>query len=226
MRFVTVACALAVVVGMNGREASAGAPGSADRKAGLQHVCETGPLGGQTCDPAEAAPCGTKANGDPHLCVPDLLKRPILRGTLTVTADENPADNVSAPGNPTIGAVLEIKLKGKTYLFAKSFQSSTPGSWPEIATWLASSSEAELELLEASWPYQAPRFALTPFEDAIEEMTEAVWPGLFDLEGRFPMIVEAEPRYPDDKAVDQFGSADVGQVVRLKVRIQYAAPLP
>jgi hypothetical protein len=143
-----------------------------------------------------------------------------------VAADENPADNVSLPGNPVISAVLEIKVKGTTYLFAKSFQSSTPGEWPEVEAWFAPSSEAELEQLETSWPFQQPQLALTPFKDALEEVTETVWPQLFDLNGRLPMIVDAMPSFKPGKAVDQYGDGDLGQVVRLKVRIQYAVPLP
>jgi hypothetical protein len=205
--------------------ALAGAPDPENRKNLLRHLCATGPSSGEVCDPEVAASCGTKANGDPHECALDLLKKPILRGTLTVVADENPDDNVSLPGNPVVNALLEIKLKGKTYLFAKSFQSSTPGDWPEIAGWNPPTTEADIGTLEFSWPFQGAVEALTPFEGAVEEMTEAVWPGLFDLTGRAPIIVDAKPFYAAGKSVDQYAT-DLGQVVRLKVRIQYAAPLP
>jgi hypothetical protein len=204
--------------------ALAGAPDPENRKNVLRHLCQSGPLAGEVCDPT-GNDCDTKPNGDPYECVLDVLKRPVLRGTLTVVADENPDDNVSLPGNPVINAVLEIKLKGKTYLFAKSFQSSAPGSWPEIGAWNPPFSEGVIQQLETSWPYQQPLLALTAFEDAIEEMTEAVWPGLFDLTGRSPAILDAVPFYADGKAVDQFTTGDVGRVVRLKVRIQYVSPV-
>src|SRR5690606_15164447 len=137
---------------------------------------------------------------------------------------ENPADNVSLPGNPVITALLEVKLKGKTYLFTKSFQSSTDGLWPEIGSWLAPGSENELGLLAQSWPFQAPKLALTPFEGAIEEVVEAVWPGRFDLTGRFPLIVDAVPSFAEGKVVDQFTGGDIGRATRLRVRIRFAAP--
>ena len=225
MRSVSARIVAVVVAGLVPAAAFAGAPGSNTREIQFRHLCQSGPSAGGTCDPEVDDSCGLKSNGEPHPCVIDLLKRPVLRGTLTVVADENPADNDSLAGNPVINAVLEIKLKGKTYFFAKSFQSSTLGNWPEIAAWNAPTSEAEIKLLKDTWPFQHPKFALGPFQGAIDDMVEEVWPGLFDLTGRVPLIVEAVPAIVEAKLTDQYPDADLGQVVRLKVRIQYAAPV-
>ena len=83
----------------------------------------------------------------------------------------------------------------------------------------------EIKLLKDTWPFQHPKFALGPFQGAIDDMVEEVWPGLFDLTGRVPLIVEAVPAIVEAKLTDQYPDADLGQVVRLKVRIQYAAPV-
>ena len=203
----------------------AGAPGSADRKAELEHVCKTGPMRGESCDASAEDPCGLKGNGTPHECVLDLLIRPVLNGTLTVIADENPADNVSLPGNPVLTALLELKARGRTYLFSKSYQSSATGLWPEIGAWTPPTSESDIDLLVDSFRYQQPRFALAPFEPAIVEMTETIWPGKFDLTGRIPMIVSALPARGTANDIDQYASADLGEVTRLRVRIQYVIPL-
>ena len=123
----------------------------------------------------------------------DLLKRPVLHGTLTVVADERSRRQRLLAGNPVINAVLEIKLKGKTYFFAKSFQSSTPGNWPD----------RRLERADLGGGDQAPQGHLadssTPSSPwgrsrvRSDDMVEEVWPGLFDLTGRVPLIVEALP---------------------------------
>ena len=222
MRLVFARMAAIVVVGLVPTLAFAGAPDPETRVTQLLNRCQSGPLAGEVCDPT-GADCGTKPSGDPYPCVLDLLKRPVLRGTLTVVFDENPADNVSLPGNPAITALLEIKLKGKTYFFAKSFQSSTPGNWPEVGGWNAPTSEADIATLAFSWPFQTPIDILTPFKGAIDEAVEAAWPGLFDLTGRIPLIVNAVPALDPSKVVDQY-TTDLGRVLRLKVRIQYAAP--
>jgi hypothetical protein len=212
-----------VVVALMPALAFAGAPDPETRETQLLHRCQSGPLAGEVCDPT-GTDCGTKSNGEPYPCVPDLLKRPVLRGTLTVIFDENPADNVSLPGNPAITALLEIKLKGQRYLFTKSFQSSTPGNWPQVGGWNAPTSEADIASLAFSWPFQQPLLALTPFKGAIDQAVEEAWPGLFDLTGRVPLITDAVLALNPDKVTDQYSGEDLGRVIRLKVRIQYVAP--
>lgn len=200
--------------------ASAGAPGSADRKAALLNVCEAGPQRGRVCDPTDLDPCGTNGVGAPFVCGVDFSQLPGLRGTLTLIADEGPGDNDSPASNPTITALMEFRSGGELYYVAKTFQSSLPGLFPEIGHWLAPVQASEIQAIVNSFVYQTPIEALEGVGIALAEIAEREFGGRVDLSSSTPVIFELKAK-PNQIGIDQYPGAQLGDVSRFAIEIRF-----
>jgi hypothetical protein len=208
-----VCCALPLV-------ASAGAPGSADRKAALKNVCAAGRHAGQVCDPTDVDPCGTNQIGVPFDCVVDFSQRPSLKGTLTLIADEAPSDNNALGGNPTITVLLEFQAGGQPYVVAKTFQGALPGQFPEIGHWLPPVEADEIHAIVNSFVYQTPIASLEGIGQALMEIAEREFVGTVDLSSSTPVIFQLKAT-PAPSAIDQYAGAQLGQVARFEIEIRF-----
>jgi hypothetical protein len=197
----------------------AGAPGSADRKAGLLNVCNAGPLRGEVCDPTDLEPCGSNRTGTPFECVVDFSERPSLRGTLTLVADEAPADNDSPAGNPTITMLLEFVSEGQRYFVAKTFQSTVGGQFPEIGHWLPPAEASEIDAVANSFIYQTPVEALEGVGLALAEIAERAHGERLDPASSTPVIFQLEAKR-SHLGIDQYAGAGTADVARFAIEVR------
>lgn len=202
----------------------AGAPGSDNRQAALPNVCAGGPLSGQDCDPTELDPCGARPTGVPFACVVDFPVNPTLRGTLTVVADEEVGDNNAAGGNPTLTLLLEVRDGSRTFFFAETFQSANFGDFPEVGNWFPPLSEDEIDQLATSFVFQTPVEALGPFGAALQEAAAQIFGRRLPTSGTLPVIFDLRPEPGVGQAIDQYNSANLGQVARFRIEIKFLTP--
>jgi hypothetical protein len=200
--------------------ATAGAPGSADRKAALRNVCASGPNAIDVCDPTEVDPCGANAQSEPFACVVDYSQLPSFRGTLTLIADEEPADNNSAGGNPTITMLMEYRISGQLYYIAKTFQTSLAGQFPEIGHWLPPAQADEIQAIVNSILYQTPVESLKGVGQALTEIAEREIGGSLDVSASTPVVYELNAM-SNQIGIDQYAGAGLAEVSRFQIEIRF-----
>jgi hypothetical protein len=197
-------------------------PGSADRKAALPNVCQQGPFRGRVCDPTAFQPCGRDRLRRPYECSVD-FPAATLRGTLTLISDEAVGDNASFRGNPAITVLMEFEKGPQRFFVAKTFQSATPGMFPEIGHWLAPRTEDEIDGVIDSFVYQTPFSALEDVGEALLQVASQVLGHRCTVSAATPVIfdlTEASHR----PATDQYARTDLGQVARFHVQIKFVEP--
>jgi hypothetical protein len=185
----------------------------------LPNTCHGGPRSRQACDPTDVDPCGVRPDGRPFECVVDLRGLPRLKGRLTLIADEEVSDNGSAGGNPTITMLLEIKGGRQTWRFAESFQTVSNGEWPLIGPWIPM---AEEDVKRVTASFQSSSGALEGLGYALREAGETILGT--PLGDAVPVIEAIVPQPAPKNVVDQYQTADLGQVGTYHVEIRFVEP--
>ncbi len=156
--------------------------------------------------------------------------RPVLRGVLTLVADDHVEDDDEFFANTTaLTALLEIKKGGQTFFFAETFAGTELAvglfGGPDVGTGvpITEASISDFHLIAVG---QVPGSALRAFGEAIRVAAVDMFAGRFDLTDFRPVFVELSEAQVDvdEHACGPDGSdpcAVLGRVARFKVKIRF-----
>ena len=202
-----------------------GAPGGNAVQSFIPNVCDGGPNDGLACDPTVDECQGFE-------CVPDIIDRPVLRGVLTLIADEEVSTN--DPGEdpprenpplrfdrPAVTVLLEIKRGSQTFVFVETFQAGQDGVFPGIGNWNEIFDEAEIDLVETTGHLQKPGGALADLGAALRDAADQlIFGDKFDLSGLTPVFADVSAA--KSPAIDEHAGFDgLGQVARFQVKVKF-----